>query len=241
MSDRQPEIDQALRILKEGGVVAFPTDTVYGLGADAFNASAVVRIYDIKDRPRDKQLPLLIADAGALPGLAGPIPPIAWFLAGRFWPGGLTLVLPRAHSLPDHLAQGPTIAVRLPAHPVCLALIRGLGNPVIGTSANPSGQPSTLTAREVARQLGSKIDFVINGGRCPGGRESTVVDVSGRAPMVLREGIIPSAEIHKICREYAGLHEGQQETLGKGAADQCATRTPTRSQADRRRLSGESG
>lgn len=238
MSDIQSQIDQAVEILREGGVVAFPTDTVYGLGADAFNATAVARIYDIKGRPRDRQLPLLIADTEALTGLVEPIPGIGWFLARRFWPGGLTLVLPRAGSLPAHLSHGQTIAVRIPAHPVCLALIRRLGNPVIGTSANPSGQPSVLSADDVARQLGSKIDLVINGGSCPGGRESTVVDVSGQAPTVLREGIIPSDQIHKACQEYTESNEGQQEMLDAGAAGRFDTSTSTNSHGGHSRLSG---
>lgn len=188
-------------------MVAFPTDTVYGLGADAFNSAAVARIYDVKGRPRDRQLPLLIADVERLTALASPIPGIAWFLARRFWPGGLTLVLPKADSLPTHLAPGPSIAVRVPDHPVCLAIIEGLSKPIIGTSANPSGQPSALNADEVAQQLGGKVDFIVDGGKCPGGRESTVVDVSGQWPLILRAGIIPSCEIDRACQEYLGLNE----------------------------------
>jgi len=185
-----------------GGVIAFPTDTVYGLGADAFDSTAVARIYEIKNRPKHRQFPLLIADIKQLTTLANPIPEIAWFLARRFWPGGLTLVLPKIDSLPAYLAPGPTIAVRVPDHPVCLAIIQHLGNPVIGTSANISGQPAALTADEVRQQLGEKIDFVINGGKCPGGKESTVVDVSHESPMILRQGIMPSDEIDKAYKEY---------------------------------------
>jgi len=196
------EIEKGVEILKKGGVIAFPTDTVYGLGADAFNATAVERIYEIKKRPRHQQLPLLIADIKQLTTLANPIPEIAWFLASRFWPGGLTLVLPKTDSLPVYLASGPTIAVRVPNHPVCLALIQHLGNPIIGTSANISGQPSVLTAEEVGQQLGGKIDFIINGGECPGGKESTVVDATHEPPVILRQGIMPSDEIDKAYKEY---------------------------------------
>jgi len=185
-----------------GGVIAFPTDTVYGLGADAFNSTAVEKIYEIKNRPKHQPLPLLIADLERLTTLATPIPEIAWFLAKRFWPGGLTLVLRKTDSAPAHLAPGPTIAIRVPNHPVCLAIIQNLGNPIIGTSANISGQPAALTTEEVEQQLGRKIDFVINGGRCPGGRESTVVDVTREPPIILRQGIIPSHEIDRVYKEY---------------------------------------
>ncbi|MGQ9546592.1 MAG: L-threonylcarbamoyladenylate synthase [Dehalococcoidia bacterium] len=199
---RQQEIRKGLEILRKGGVIAFPTDTVYGLGADACNSAAVARIYEIKKRPRHQQLPLLIADLQQLISLAEFVPDIAWFLAKRFWPGGLTIVLPRAESLPAHLAMGASIAVRIPNHPICLALIRGLGSPLIGTSANISGQPSALTAEEVREQLGVKIDFIISGGKCAGGGESTVLDVTGQTPIILREGIIPAHEIEKAYKQY---------------------------------------
>jgi L-threonylcarbamoyladenylate synthase len=198
----QREIEKGVKILQMGGVIAFPTDTVYGLGADAFNPTAVERIYEIKNRPKHRQFPLLIADVEQMTTLAEPIPEIAWFLARRFWPGALTLVLLKTDSGPDYLASEPTIAVRIPNHPVCLTLIQRLGNPIIGTSANISGQPSALTAEEVEQQLGGKIDFVINGGKCPGGKESTVVDVTREPPVILRQGIIPSHEIDKAYKEY---------------------------------------
>jgi L-threonylcarbamoyladenylate synthase len=198
----QREIEKGVKILQKGGVIAFPTDTVYGLGADAFNPTAVERIYEIKNRPRNRQLPLLIAGVEQLVTLAEPIPEITWFLARRFWPGGLTLVLSKADLLPTYLAPGPTIAVRVPNHPVCLAIIQRLGNPIIGTSANISGEPPALTAEEVGQQLGGKIDFIINGGKCPGGKESTVVDVTHEEPIILRQGIILSDEIDKAYKEY---------------------------------------
>jgi L-threonylcarbamoyladenylate synthase len=202
MSVLQREIEEGVKILQKGGVIAFPTDTVYGLGADAFNSTAVERIYKIKNRPKHQQLPLLIAGAERLTTLADSIPEIAWFLARRFWPGGLTLVLPKTASLPAYLASGPTIAVRVPDHPACLALIQRLGNPIIGTSANISGQPAALTAEEVGQQLGEKIDFIIKGGECPGGKESTVVDATREPPIILRQGIVPSYEIDEVYKEY---------------------------------------
>jgi L-threonylcarbamoyladenylate synthase len=198
----QQEIEKGVKILQKGSVIAFPTDTVYGLGADAFNATAVERIYEIKNRPKHLQLPLLIADVEQLITLADPISEIAWFLARRFWPGGLTLVLSKTDSLPAYMTSGPTIAVRVPDHPVCLAIIQHLGNPIIGTSANISSQPAALTAEEVEQQLGGKIDFIINGGKCPGGKESTVVDATREPPIILRQGIMPSDEIDKAYEEY---------------------------------------
>lgn len=202
MGVSQREIEKGVRILQKGGVIAFPTDTVYGLGADAFNTRAVERVYEIKNRPGHQQFPLLVADVEQLATLAEPIPEFAWFLVRRFWPGGLTLVLSRKDSLPAHLASGPTIAVRVPNHPVCLALIEGLGKPITGTSANVSGQPAALTAEEVKQQLAGRIDLIVDGGKCPGGRESTIVDVTHEPPTILRQGIIPSHEIDKAYKEY---------------------------------------
>lgn len=196
------DIEKAAQILRKGGVVAFPTDTVYGLGADAFNARAVERVFEIKNRPRNLPLPVLIATLEQLNILADPVPEIAWLLIRGFWPGGLTLVLNRKDSVPAFLCPGSTIGIRFPNHPVCLALIRHTGNPLIGTSANISGQPAALTAAEVAQQLGSKLDFILDGGKCPGGRESTVVDVTREPPAILRQGIIPASAIERVYKEY---------------------------------------
>ena len=202
MSVLQEEIRKGVRILQKGGVIAFPTDTVYGLGADAFNSIAVERIYEIKNRPKYQQFPLLIADVKQLTILAEPIPEITWLLARRFWPGGLTLVLSKKDTAPAYPASGPTIAVRVPNHPVCQALIKGLGNPITGTSANISGQPAASTAEEVEQQLEDKIDLIINGSRCPSGKESTIVDITHEPPTILRHGIIPSHEIDRAYKEY---------------------------------------
>jgi L-threonylcarbamoyladenylate synthase len=198
----QPDLEKGVSILRKGGVIAFPTDTVYGLGADAFNSVAVQRIYEIKDRSKSHPFPLLIADAKQLAALAEPIPELAQFLARQFWPGGVTLVLSKIDSVPAHLASGPTIAVRVPNHPTCLALLQHLARPLIGTSANVSGQPAALTADEVRQQLGDRIDLIINAGECPGGKESTVLDITREPPVVLRQGIVPSHEIDRAYEEY---------------------------------------
>ncbi len=200
MLDIQQQIEQGISILRQGGIVAYPTDTVYGLGASAGIPEAVERVYKVKERPLNMPLPLLLADVSQITSVAEPATPIAWLLINSFLPGALTLVLPKSSSVPDIItAGGTTVAVRIPAHPVPIALIEGLGTPIVGTSANLSGKPSPLTAEEVYYQLGSKVDLVIDGGRCPGGKESTVVDVTGETPIVLREGAISREELKRVC------------------------------------------
>jgi len=190
------QVDKGISVLRRGGVVAFPTDTVYGLGASSRDFPAVERVYEVKQRPRDMPLPLLLGGISQISEVAGPVPPLAWRLAEKFLPGALTLVLLKSGSVLDVItAGGNTVAVRVPAHPVPLALIEGLGAPVLGTSANLSGQPSALEAGEVYSQFGDSIDLVIDGGRCPGGLESTIVDVTGEVPVVLREGAIAVSEL----------------------------------------------
>ncbi|MFC1847215.1 L-threonylcarbamoyladenylate synthase [Chloroflexota bacterium] len=198
--DIQQQIEKGISILRQGGLVAFPTDTVYGLGAGACLPDAIEQVYEVKERPRNMALPLLLADASQLTDFAGPVPPLAWLLIREFLPGALTLVLPKSDSVPDIItAGGATIAVRIPAHPVPIALSKGLGTPIVGTSANLSGRPSPLTADEVHSQLGSKVDLIIDGGHCPGGKESTVVDLTGETPVVLREGAISREELRQAC------------------------------------------
>lgn len=196
----EKQIERGISILRQGGLVAYPTDTVYGLGASASLPQAVERIYAVKKRPRNMPLPLLLADVSQITEVAESVPPIAWLLIDRFLPGALTLVLCKSSSVPDIITGGgTTVAVRVPAHPVPVALIGGLGVPIVGTSANLSGKPSPLTAEEVYSQLGDKVDLVIDGGRCPGGKESTVVDVTDKIPVVLREGAISREELKQVC------------------------------------------
>ena len=207
-SDIQKQVEEGISILKRGGIVAFPTDTVYGLGACASNEQAVERVYELKERPRNMALPLLLANVSQIGEVTENVPQIAWLLARHFLPGALTLVLPKSDSLPDIItAGGGTIAVRIPAHPVPVALAEGLGTPIIGTSANLSGKPSALTADEVYSQFGDSIDLIINGGRCPGGRESTIVDATGETLVILREGAIAGEELERVCGSTA-LREG---------------------------------
>ncbi|MFC2020500.1 L-threonylcarbamoyladenylate synthase [Chloroflexota bacterium] len=197
----QEQIEKGVSILKKGGIIAYPTDTVYGLGAGAGLPQAVERIFEVKERPRNMPLPLLLADVSQITEVAEPVSSTAWLLIRSFLPGALTLVLPASASVPDIItAGGTTVAVRIPAHPVPIALIEGLGTPIVGTSANLSGRPSPVSASEVYSQLGGKIDFVIDGGQCSGGTESTIVDVTGEEPVILREGAISGEELKQVCR-----------------------------------------
>ena len=198
------QVDRAIEILKDGGIVAFPTDTVYGLGGNVFSIEAAERIYRVKQRPRNLPLPVLLADSTQLADIVAAVPETARYLMRHFWPGGLTLVLPKKDTLPDIITAGSDkVAVRIPDHVVPLTLIRGLGAPIIGTSANISDKPSPVTAEEVDQQIGSQIDLIIDMGRCPGGLESTVVDVTGEIPVILRRGVISEEKILSVCREYA--------------------------------------
>lgn len=198
-ADVRRQVEEGIAVLKEGGIVAFPTDTVYGLGACFNIARAVERVYSVKQRPRTMALPLLLSGILEVSEVAHPVPGVAWLLAANFWPGALTLVLHRSRLVPDIITAGAeTVAVRVPAHPVPLALVEGAGVPIVGTSANLSGRPSLLTAREVRAELGDSIDLIVSG-RSPGGTESTVVDVTGETPVVLREGAISVDELERVC------------------------------------------
>jgi L-threonylcarbamoyladenylate synthase len=189
-------VRRAAKALRAGSIVAFPTDTVYGVGAVVWNPQAIGRLYEAKLRPLDKAIPVLLACAADLALVARDLPQSALRLAERMWPGPLTLVVPRAQAVPDEVtAGGDTVAVRVPDHELARLLIRAVDAPLATTSANLSGQPSTVTAQEVAVQLGGRIPLVLDGGRCPGGLASTVVDLTGPAPAILRAGPIQLQDI----------------------------------------------
>jgi L-threonylcarbamoyladenylate synthase len=193
------QIEKGIEIIRKGGVIAFPTDTVYGLGTGIYLDSGIKRIYEIKQRPLTLALPLLLADASQIHEIALDIPPYAWKLVKQFLPGGLTLVVYRTKIVKDIItAGGDTVAIRIPNHPVPHALIKGSGMPLIGTSANLSGKQSLVNAEAVRQELGDSVDLVIDGFPVPGGTESTVVDVTGEIPVILREGAITRAEIAAI-------------------------------------------
>jgi L-threonylcarbamoyladenylate synthase len=195
------ELSLAARELNEGKLVAFPTDTVYGAAAHAFNAEAVTRLYAVKGRARHKPIPILVTGLEQLSLVAGEINPLARKLIERFWPGALTLVLPRHPDLPDVIcAGGDTIAVRMPGHVLTLALLEEVGAPLATTSANVSGKSSPLDAHEVMLNLGGRIDMVLDAGPCPGGIDSTVVDTTGGVLRVLRETAIPARTIREALK-----------------------------------------
>jgi L-threonylcarbamoyladenylate synthase len=185
-------IARAARLVRAGGIVAFPTDTLYGLAVDPGNETAVERLFDVKGRDASLALPLVAADLEQVRVWSGALPDLVATLARRFWPGPLTLVLPAAPALPARLlGGGHTVAIRVPAHAVARALAHAVGRPVTSTSANRSGWPPPATADAVEQALGSAIDLVIDAGPCPGGPPSTIVDVAGTTPRLLRAGAVP--------------------------------------------------
>lgn len=195
------QIKEGVEILKRGGIIAFPTDTVYCLGAPIFNENAVRRVFEVKLRPYNMALPVIMADIAQIQDVGISLPEVASRLAQKFWPGALTIVIHKSKKVSDIVtANKNTIAVRVPNHPIPIALINGLGFPLIGTSANVHGKPSPVTAAEVRAQLGDKVDLIIDGGRCPGGEASTIVDMTGDNPVILREGPIPFREIKRVCK-----------------------------------------
>jgi len=196
LADDAGIICHAQHLLRSGEVVAFPTDTVYGVGAHAFQPEAVAALYAVKNRPTTKAIPILVAQIEDMARVARHVPAVAWELAERFWPGALTLVLPRAEQIPSVVtAGGDTVAVRYPDHPTPLVLMRSAGAPLAATSANLSGQPSPTSALQVAEQLAGRVPLIIDGGRCPGGVPSTVVDLSVEPPRLLRAGAISAREL----------------------------------------------
>lgn len=187
------------RILNLGGVMAFPTDTFYGLGATAFNRKAVSRIFKIKQRPKDKPLLTLVASAYQVNSMALEITPTAEILIEKLWPGPLTILFSAHPHLPSQLtANTGKIGVRQPGNEMVRKLLSGIGFPITATSANISGTENVTTAREVEETLGSQIDLIVDGGAAPGGKESTVLDVTLSPSLLVREGAVTREEINAI-------------------------------------------
>jgi L-threonylcarbamoyladenylate synthase len=192
-------IARAADVLRRGGLVAFPTETVYGLGANALDAAAVARIFETKGRPSNNPLIVHVADVEQARQVASAWPEAAGRLAERFWPGPLTLVLPKQHAVPDIVtAGGPTVAVRVPAHPVALALLRVVGLPLAAPSANRSSELSPTRAEHVLRSLAGRIDLVLDAGPTTGGIESTVLDLTTQPPRLLRPGLVGPADLEAV-------------------------------------------
>lgn len=210
------EIQQAAEILKAGGVVAFPTETVYGLGADAENTEALAKLYAIKGRPSNHPVIVHIASAGQLSDWAVEIPEQAFLLAEAFWPGPLTLILKRASKVPDAVTGGQeTVGVRVPNHPVTLALLQAFGGGMAGPSANRFGRLSPTTAVHVRDDLGTDVDYVLDGGACEVGVESTIVAFRDGLPVILRPGMITAEQIQVVLDTAIGL-EPQKKQSGQG-------------------------
>jgi L-threonylcarbamoyladenylate synthase len=213
-------LEPAAAVLRGGGLVAFPTETVYGLGANALDAAAVARIFVAKGRPAEDPLIVHVLDLAGAAEVAADVPPLARHLAEHFWPGPLTLVLPRSAALPPAVSAGlDSVAVRSPAHPVARALLAAAGVPVAAPSANRFGQVSPTTARHVLDDLGDRVDVVVDGGPATVGVESTVVDVRGTVPVVLRPGGITLEQLAAVApgSRLAGAHDrpaGPQSSPG---------------------------
>ncbi len=227
---REPAaIDEAAAVLRRGGLVAFPTETVYGLGADAFNPRAVARVFEVKARPSFDPLIVHLADAADLPRVAATDDPRVAALAARFWPGPLTLVLPRRPEVPDLVTSGlDTVGVRVPAHPAAHALIAAAGTPVAAPSANPFGYVSPTTAAHVAELLGRSVDLVLDGGPCRVGVESTILSLAGD-PVILRPGGVPREALEEALGLRLEVAGPPERPLAPGQlAKHYSTRTPLR-------------
>ena len=223
-----PDIHKAAKIIKQGGLVAFPTETVYGLGADATNPAAVARIFETKDRPTFDPLIVHVPGLAQAEKLAASFPEGARRLAKRFWPGPITLVVPKTSAIPDLVTAGlPSVALRVPDHPTALELLAECGQPLAAPSANRFGQVSPTTASHVKGSLGDRVDLVLDGGPCRVGVESTIVSFLSDPPLLLRPGGISTEEIEVLVGPLGKppKDEGSPPAPGR-LSDHYATKTP---------------
>jgi L-threonylcarbamoyladenylate synthase len=229
-ADDSAAIDEAAAVVRRGGLVAFPTETVYGLGADAFQPVAVARVFEVKARPSFDPLIVHLAEAGELGRVSPAEDPRITALAARFWPGPLTLVLPRRPEVPDLVTAGlDTVGVRVPAHPAARRLITAAGTPLAAPSANPFGYVSPTTAAHVAELLGSAVDLVLDGGPCLVGVESTVLSLAGDSAVILRPGGVPREALEEALGVSVEVAAPAGRPLAPGQIDKhYATRTPLR-------------
>jgi len=196
------DVSQAVTILRNGGLVAIPTETVYGLGADARNDAALRKIFQAKQRPIDHPLIVHVADMTQLAEWVSEVPPMAKQLAQAFWPGPLTLIFKKAAKVSNLVTGGQeTVGIRIPSHPVALELLKAYGGGLAAPSANRYGRISPTTSEAVREELGDAVDMVLEGGQCEVGLESTIVDVSGEQPVVLRPGMITTTEIEAVLHQ----------------------------------------
>jgi L-threonylcarbamoyladenylate synthase len=218
-------IRHAARILRDGGLVVFPTETVYGLGADGTNAQAVLRVFAVKGRPPDNPLLLHISNVEQLNAIAISISDVARRLVDRFWPGPLAIIVHKSESVPREVTAGlDKVGVRMPGHPIALEFLSACEVPVAAPSANLSGRLSPTCLHDVIEDLDGKVDCIIDGGCCPVGIESTVIDVTGEQPIVLRPGAVAIEALESVIgpvsvRRSAGVDESAEPNRGSGPAD----------------------
>ncbi len=199
-------IKLARRLLRQGEVVAFPTDTIYGVGANAFDRLAVRQIFVVKGRPIDKAIPVFIYQLDDLNLVARDISNRAWRLLQKLWPGALTVVLPKNPRVSDEVTAGQhTVAIRIPDHPLCLELVAQVGRPLAVTSANLSGHATPTTAQGVAEQLAGRLPLVLDGGPSPTTQPSTIIDLSVSPPRLLRQGRLSLATLQKFLPDLEGI------------------------------------
>ncbi|MBU4343816.1 MAG: threonylcarbamoyl-AMP synthase [Proteobacteria bacterium] len=192
-------IVEAARVIERAGIIMFPTSFIYGLGADAFNVDAIDRVFRIKNRPHNKPLSVLVKNREALYGLVQYIPPYASIIMDRFWPGKITIVFKAKDGLPENLTAGTnTIGVRVPEHPAACALVDALDNPITGTSANFSGHAGCSQISDIDPIIADELDLILDAGPLEGGIGSTVIDVTGNLPKILRQGAIAAKDIFAV-------------------------------------------
>lgn len=227
-ADDRARVAAAAEVLARGGVVAIPTETVYGLGADAANPDAVRRVFAIKGRPADHPVIVHVAGADDITRWARDVPAQARELARRYWPGPLTLVLPRAPEVADVVTGGQdTVALRAPAHPLTQALLRAFGGGIAAPSANRHGQVSPTTAAHVRQDLGAAVDMILDGGPCALGLESTILALLGDEPVLLRPGAISPEELSVVLNQPVALAGATTRIRAPGAlAAHYAPRAP---------------
>ena len=211
------QIDEAGAILRKGGLVAIPTETVYGLAANALDGSTVAKIFEAKGRPQDNPLIVHIADISEIDDLVAYVPPVVYDLADAFWPGPLTIILDKSEAVPDEVTAGlDTVAIRMPSHPVARKIIRAAGVPLAAPSANVSGKPSPTTAAHVIKDMDGKIDAIVDGGPCEVGVESTVITLAARKPRLLRPGRITPEEIEEVIGDELVIDDAVLGRLKEG-------------------------
>lgn len=203
--DVDPRVIASVDCLKSGGIIAIPTDTVYGIGADPFNANAVQKLYTVKGRPERKPIPLVLGCIEDVKHVAQNVPSYFFHLTDRFWPGGLTIIVEAKNLLPQLTAGGTTVGLRIPNQPLLMQILHNFGGPLAITSANITGQPAATSPQEFGELLSTRIDYIVDDGETPGPIPSTVYDLSVSPPNVLREGVISSETLDKEWKCYNRL------------------------------------